>query len=53
MKFAFAATFTSQKNLKYQYLDKYKLQYLFNIKQRISKENATGYLHMNITHFVN
>ena len=32
------------------YLDECKLQYLFNKKQRISKENA---IHMNITHSVN
>ena len=31
-------------------LDEYILQYLFNKKQRISKENAVP---MNITHFVN
>ena len=50
MVFAFTATFRAKKNLKNQYLDEYKLQYLFNKKQRISKENA---IHMSITHSVN
>ena len=29
IKFAFTATFRAQKKLTYQYLDEYKLQYLF------------------------
>ena len=50
MKSTFTATFRAQKKLKYHYLDKYKLLFLLNKKQRISKENA---LSENITISVN
>ena len=46
----FHGHFQSTEKISSTYLDEYKLQYLFNKKLRMSKENA---IDMNITHSVN